>query len=305
MMKRSFAFLALSPLLFLACSSSSGSSGPPPPCNENPWECPSGQTCWPKDQTSFQCLNSGPGKAGSSCNDTVGIPTCGDGLACLQLPPATGTCVPFCDNTDPSHACGAGAICQTAIIGASQVHLCVGSTSQENDAGGSPENDAATTGTSDGGASISDGATGNSQAASGDGGVSAQCMAWANRFAAQCPGMDTTSTILDCQDGDSLYRPIGCGSEWDAYVTCATQATYNCSDGSFGCDTQQSAYFTCQSSFAQATGCSRVSGAVQAECSGATPYAFGCTSAIPQGCVQAPSNGSAATFACCPMFPAR
>lgn len=95
-----------------ACSSSSsGSSGASTPCNENPWECPSDQTCWPQSTTAFACLNAGPGKQGDACLDTVGSPTCGAGLFCLQSPGASmGTCVAYCSTTDPSHGCS-GDVC--------------------------------------------------------------------------------------------------------------------------------------------------------------------------------------------------
>src|ERR1700678_2664409 len=94
--------LAIVVPLALACSSSSSSS--PPPCNEDPWECGSEQTCWPQSTTSFACLNSGSGTAGSACEDSVGAPTCGAGLACLQTSTASGgICSAYCDNTETSH----------------------------------------------------------------------------------------------------------------------------------------------------------------------------------------------------------
>lgn len=93
----------------LACSSSKST-----PCNENPWECPSRQTCWFSTPTSFACLNSGPGQTGSACQDSVGIAACGDGLACLF-----GTCTPYCSTMDPIHACTGGASCTLVTISGS------------------------------------------------------------------------------------------------------------------------------------------------------------------------------------------
>jgi hypothetical protein len=113
-------------LVSAACSSS---SAPPPPCNDNPWECASGQTCWPKDAQNFACLNSGPGKAGDACQTSLDSPTCGDGLACLQISTAPGRCTPYCDPTSTAHACPAGQICQLVALGGPggpQFHACYG-----------------------------------------------------------------------------------------------------------------------------------------------------------------------------------
>jgi hypothetical protein len=287
--------LAFAPVAVLACSSSSSPSASQPPCNEDPWECPAGQTCWSTDPTGFACLNSGPGAAGSACNNTVGAPTCGDGLVCLQFtPPALGACLPYCDPTDPAHACPSGETCQIIAMGQGPmlIHACTGGAALDGGITPIASPDAG-----------SDAPT--STQVTGDGGPSAACTAWANHAVAQCPSTEANSTLATCDQGDSLYPPIGCGGEWDAYVTCATQATYTCGTGPVGCDSQQTAYFNCQSAFTSATGCSRVSGATQAACSGATPYAVGCVGALPQGCAPAASGGSGATFGCCPQFPAR
>jgi len=99
-----------------ACSSSS--SGSSQPCNENPWECSSGQTCWPESASAFACLNAGPGALGATCANVAGSPSCGAGLACFQATSAgTGTCVADCSTTDPTHACTGGTICETAMLG--------------------------------------------------------------------------------------------------------------------------------------------------------------------------------------------
>lgn len=113
-------------LLFLpafagACSSSSSNTSgtdASAPCNENPWECPSSQTCWPAGPTSFSCLNAGPGALGTACANTEGSATCAAGLACFQaLGAAAGTCVSYCSNTDPNHACTGQDACITADLG--------------------------------------------------------------------------------------------------------------------------------------------------------------------------------------------
>lgn len=109
-------------LLLAACSSSSSSSNSSDastaPCNENPWECPSGQTCWPVTATSFQCLNAGPGTVGSTCANTAGSATCGAGLACFQAIGSTsGSCYTYCSNTDVTHACTGQDTCAAVELG--------------------------------------------------------------------------------------------------------------------------------------------------------------------------------------------
>src|SRR5262245_17136437 len=98
--------------VFAACGSSSNSSssgGGAPPCTVNPFQCPAGQTCWvtgsPQAPTA-SCLNSGKGKIGDPCALILGTPDCGDGLVCLMAPGAPmGQCTPYCDPTNPAHAC--------------------------------------------------------------------------------------------------------------------------------------------------------------------------------------------------------
>jgi hypothetical protein len=105
-------------LVVTACSSSSGGGSSSTPCNQDPWECSSAQTCWPQSATAFACMNAGPGTPGSTCQDTVGTPTCGAGLFCLQGATTTaGTCVAYCSTTDPKHACTGGSLCATAALG--------------------------------------------------------------------------------------------------------------------------------------------------------------------------------------------
>ncbi len=289
---RSAGFLLVAALSWgVGCSSSSGASTPLP-CNENPWECQAGQTCWPKDPTTFACLNSGAGKVGDACLDAVGSPTCGDGLACLQLTSSDGTCAAYCSKTDPSRACPSGQTC-TALtllgVGGLQFQVCVATVSISTPADAGSE----AAGPTDAGVPA------------GDGSASAACTAWANHeVAAACPGTTAASTIITCQQGESLYPPEGCGAAWQAYVACATQAPYSCANGPTGCDTQQNAYFACQSAFASSSGCTRLGANNDAKCAAATPYAFGCLSSLPTGCVVLPTSSSA-TIACCPAFPAR
>jgi hypothetical protein len=123
------ALLLAAPLL-VACSSEDAPATPVP-CNQDPWTCPAGQTCWPKDQAgAFACLNSAAGvKLGDACTNTIGTPSCGDRLACFQaVGAATGTCVAYCDRTKADRGCGAGQTCQTATLAGTSAtfSICVG-----------------------------------------------------------------------------------------------------------------------------------------------------------------------------------
>jgi hypothetical protein len=167
----SFFLIAMSSV---ACSSSSSSDAPAAtPCNVDPWQCPAGQTCWLKDNTlAFACLNSAAGKAkGDSCGNTVGSPTCGDGLSCLQLDISKpGVCAPFCDNAKAGRGCAAGETCVEVRINndpSAAEHLCVG-TSTPMDSGTETSTDSGsdsaatdTGGSSDGGGETATDATGD------------------------------------------------------------------------------------------------------------------------------------------------
>lgn len=116
-MKLRFLAVAVAGFGLVAACSSSSSPTAPTPCNQNPWECTAGQTCWPQDLAgNFQCLNSGAAKKGETCTNTVGAPSCGDGLACLQLAGAAGFCAPFCDPANAAHACAAGESCAVITL---------------------------------------------------------------------------------------------------------------------------------------------------------------------------------------------
>jgi hypothetical protein len=130
-MKSTFVAALIASIASIALACSSSSSPKTQPCNENPWECPKGQTCWPMADSTFECLNSGVGTLGSACQDSVGVPTCSDGFACFATSSAGGACTPYCDSTDPSHACPTGLTCQTAELltsSATEFHVCAGGT---------------------------------------------------------------------------------------------------------------------------------------------------------------------------------
>lgn len=166
--------LALAGTGAVGCSSNSSSnatdSGTSKPCNENGGSCPEGQTCWPQGTTTFACLNAGSGKAGDSCQNTPGTPTCGHGLACLQTSATCGTCVPYCDPTNPAEACSTGQ-CTTAVLGGAsgpQFEVCVGAVPACG--GGDAGSDS---GSSSGGNDAGSSSGGNDGGSSSDGGDAA------------------------------------------------------------------------------------------------------------------------------------
>jgi hypothetical protein len=117
--------------LVAACSDSS--AAPAVPCNEDPWECGAGHTCWPVSTTAFDCLVSGMGKAGDACQNVTNSPACTDGMACLEPGPAGGVCVPYCDAT---HTCPAGTTCTMgALDGTTPFQVCLGAPAPALDAG--------------------------------------------------------------------------------------------------------------------------------------------------------------------------
>jgi len=112
----------------LACSSSSepAESG----CASNPFSCAAGTTCSAKDATGVSaCLTSGAGAKGSTCLNTPGTATCGEGLLCLQQSATGGQCVSYCEAGNAARGCASGETCRAAAIqGTSTVfHVCVGS----------------------------------------------------------------------------------------------------------------------------------------------------------------------------------
>lgn len=173
--------MKLTALLFLgsmvvACSSEESSSPTPPvPCNQDPWQCPAGQTCWPKDTAgTFACLNSAAGVAkGDECANMVGSPTCGDGLACFQnVGEAKGRCVPFCDPTNPARGCAAGEACSTITLSGttSSFKACIGkTTTPPADSGADSAGDGAAEAAADGASEAGgDGAAEAASDAAGD-----------------------------------------------------------------------------------------------------------------------------------------
>lgn len=110
------------------------------PCNDNPWQCSSGQTCWPVQCTCsgsgscdptnctprFDCTASVAGRAaGQSCENKIGKATCGDDQACIGFADGgTPTCSAFCDS---SHPCPSDQACVPLTLGNSSLveNVCV------------------------------------------------------------------------------------------------------------------------------------------------------------------------------------
>ncbi len=129
---------ALLSLLAGACGSTA-TTQEEVPCNEQPWECPAGQDCWPQTDSAFACLTEGTATLGAPCQNLVGTASCVAGLACFQVQgQSMGTCVAYCSTTDASHACRGGTVCMPASLGGSggpSFDVCLPPTTGAADAG--------------------------------------------------------------------------------------------------------------------------------------------------------------------------
>jgi hypothetical protein len=123
-MQSALAGILLASAVVCACSSSSSPSlSQGSTCDGNPSGCPAGTTCWPADTTpdagapTLRCLNSSPLNGfGASCEEAIGQPSCGDGLACDQTGPnALGKCTYYCDGA--GHGCPPGYECRETHVG--------------------------------------------------------------------------------------------------------------------------------------------------------------------------------------------
>jgi hypothetical protein len=118
-MLRAFAALVAALLVVgshVACGgddfSSAQDAGPPVPCNEDPWTCRGGQTCWVNPAgDGFACLNAGPGGQGASCGLAPGSVACAAGLFC-----SFGTCTSFCDSEQQNRKCPDTLVCKFVTI---------------------------------------------------------------------------------------------------------------------------------------------------------------------------------------------
>lgn len=101
----------------------------PKPCNEDPFQCVNGETCWPnKGSTGFECLGGGAGQVGDTCQLVAGAPTCGQRLICImQQESTTGVCAQYCDPPAVNRACLGGDVCAAFILAESgmPIKACV------------------------------------------------------------------------------------------------------------------------------------------------------------------------------------
>jgi hypothetical protein len=139
----------------------------PKPCNEDPWQCADGQTCWINQNLSaFQCLPSAAGQIGDECQFIGGQVSCADDLVCIMAANSMfGVCTPYCD---PEHACPAMSQCNTYQMQNSglQIKACTPS----GGAGGAGGTGGAGSGGGDVGGAGGDG-TGGGAAQGGAGGT--------------------------------------------------------------------------------------------------------------------------------------
>ena len=86
-------------------------------CHLNP-QCPAGETCWPASAAAFACLPSDPAQPfGATCLESIGKPTCADGLLCdATNPNGNGTCTNYCGSA--TMECPAGYACIITSISA-------------------------------------------------------------------------------------------------------------------------------------------------------------------------------------------
>jgi hypothetical protein len=106
--------------------------------------------------------------------------------------------------------------------------------------------------------------------------------------------------IEQCESTRRSFEAMDCEASYDQWLGCSARASWNCEEGPSGCDSEQNAYFSCQSAFAARTLCSSL-GDNDAGCTAERPFRFGCVQqmAPKSDCVEADSGGSAAFFYCC------
>ncbi len=161
-------------------------------------------------------------------------------------------------------------------------------------------------GSPDDGKSPGAGGTGAAGGTSAAGGTAANsgdlCSAQFDAIEKKCPiGADSKdANVADCQQQQQDYDGNGCRKQFDAWLTCTTKSSYDCTQDT-GCETAQNGYFTCQSQAVQRTGCVRLGAQDTLRCTeSAKPYAFSCLGAAPAACVQVVTEG--AGIWCCPQI---
>ena len=99
------------------------------PCNQDPWACPEGQTCWVDGSMTYQCVGVGPGALGDPCTLLIGGSPCGQDMGCVAPQGSTeGTCQRFCDPSGGAcKACPEGQICTSITYSppGQPINVCV------------------------------------------------------------------------------------------------------------------------------------------------------------------------------------
>ena len=246
-----------------------------------------GSVCNATEPCSVECA------AHADCSQLGATPT-GSYLACIA------TC---------SGASATDFVCKDASGFVHQGAVCDGTPqcldgSDEANCGGNGTGGASNgTGGASGGAS--GGIGGTSGGANSDAGSapapSPECQAFVAHEITACPTLSRDTELLACAESTKEYAPEGCGTAWNAFIGCAANAAFSCTDGPSGCDTQMSGYFSCASKFVQKTGCDRLG--TDERCTDPTkPYLFGCLGGTaPSNCVLLPPTGGAPE-ACCSEF---
>lgn len=114
-----------------ASAGGAGAGGGPPEvteCQDHPWDCPAGTTCWPAtaDGAKFDCRQSEPVATGSCCQNLIGFATCGDGDLCYGTSATPSACRRLCKLGDTSHPCPASTTCvaRALVPGGATFAIC-------------------------------------------------------------------------------------------------------------------------------------------------------------------------------------
>jgi hypothetical protein len=123
---------ALGVALGVGCRASSAAAAP---CNEDPFQCGAGETCWPQECTCpssaacdptdctprFQCAASADRRPGDSCRLDIGSVGCGDLQTCVAIAGSGvgGVCRYYCDPTAADRGCATGFTCVRLGVGSS------------------------------------------------------------------------------------------------------------------------------------------------------------------------------------------
>ncbi|HEY8042002.1 MAG TPA: hypothetical protein VIF15_19500 [Polyangiaceae bacterium] len=132
------------------CGASATPAAPATPCNEDPFQCGAGKTCWPQQCTcpsgtgcsptdctpQFECAGSAGKQPGDACQLQIGQVTCGDLQTCVALAGsgAPGVCRVYCDPGDPRRGCASGFGCVQLGVGSSSAveNVCLPAPSAED-----------------------------------------------------------------------------------------------------------------------------------------------------------------------------